>query len=75
MILKKWTAMLSMNKYNIRHIEFKYKIRLEKRNLIKDYISKIKGLHIKNSLKLVNNSIEIVDNSVPMKDFDNLLIN
>jgi len=38
-----------------------------------NFISKIKGYHIKKSLKVTDNSIEIVDNSIPMTDFDNLL--
>jgi hypothetical protein len=37
------------------------------------FISKVKGLHTKKELKIINNSIEIVDNSIPMKDFDQLL--
>jgi hypothetical protein len=39
----------------------------------KDYISKVKGLHSKKTLEIIDNSIEIVDNAVPMKVFDNLL--
>jgi hypothetical protein len=38
-----------------------------------NFISKIKGYHIKKSLKVTDNSIEIIDNSLPMVDFDNLL--